>query len=734
MPWRNAILMLLALAIDPTNDRPLARYEFTQTEMGMPFKLVLYAPDDDSANGAAHAAFARIHELNEIFSDYEADSELARLCQTAGTGQAVPVSADLFAILQLSQRLSEQSAGAFDVTVGPCVRLWRKARRAKQLPSEDQLNRAKALVDFRRVRLDQKGRTVTLEARGMQLDLGGIAVGYAIDQALRVLAERGINRALIDGSGDIGASDPPPDANGWKIAIAPLEPDAPPSRNIWIRNAAVTTSGDAFQFVEIDGQRYSHIVDPKTGLGLTRRTSVTVIAPDCVTADSYATAVCIMGPMAGLALIEQTPLAAAIFLESDNGHAVTHESRRFASFENEPAASLPRFEEHLIADRYGYAYGLAAADLDGDGHLDLTSADISGKPPHSTLYWYRNDGFGHFERHIIHQQEPGWFERHAVADLNADGRPDVAIVNNRDGQLLWFANPKEAPTGAWRRHVVSTDAPRAYDVALADLDGDGDADAAVSGYASGLILWFKNPGAKGHASPWPRAVIDQKMPEARTIRAGDFNGDGRPDLLAASVGAENVPADVLDVSHHGSSIVWYENPGEGQADWTKRVIDAQSRAPIHGQPVDLDGDGDLDVVMALGMRAALAPAEKHEVAWFENLGRPGKGGEWKKHHIAPLPYAFEAVSGDLDGDGDIDVAATAWAMGDRLVWFENSAGPGAAAGPWKMHLVRTNWPAANQVIIADFDGDGRPDLAATADDGSSRVAGARELRWWRNGR
>ncbi len=135
------------------------------------------------------------------------------------------------------------------------------------------------------------------------------------------------------------------------------------------------------------------------------------------------------------------------------------------------------------------------------------------------------------------------------------------------------------------------------------------------------------------------------------------------------------------------------------------------------------------IMMALGMRKALVPEERHELAWYENVGRPGVGLEWKKHKIGDLAFAFEAVAADLDADGDTDVAATAWALGDRVVWFENQGDPG---GPWTMHVLKEKWYAANQVIVADLDGDGRLDIAATADDGSSRVAGARELRWWRN--
>ena len=330
-------LILAVTALGQTTDRLPERFEFTQIQMGMPFRVVLYAPDEDSANAAARAVFSRIRELNGIMSDYEPESELMRLCRTAGTGQAVPVSRDLLSVLSSAQALSRLSDGAFDVTVGPLVKLWRKSRRTKQLPGADELAEARALVGFRNVQIDEKAGTVELKRAGMQLDLGGIAVGYAIDEVLSLLTKRGIASALVDGSGDIGVSEPPPGAAGWRIGIAPLDADKEPSRFVILKNAAVTTSGDAFQFVELGGKRYSHIVDPKTGLGLTERASVTVIAQNCTIADSYTKAVMLLGPGRGLALIDKTPGAAAIFVRAPQGTAETFESKRLGEFELEPA-------------------------------------------------------------------------------------------------------------------------------------------------------------------------------------------------------------------------------------------------------------------------------------------------------------------------------------------------------------------------------------------------------------
>jgi thiamine biosynthesis lipoprotein len=311
----------------------LDRHEFAQVHMGMPFKLVLYAPDAEAANRAAEAAFARIAELDALLSDYKPESELSRLSDTAGSGRAVPVGKDLWAVLERAQQLAVATDGAFDVTVGPYVRLWRRSRRQKELPSAERLSEARSAVGYEKLRLDPAARTATLVAPGMRLDLGGIAVGYAIDETMRLLGKHGIKSALIDASGDILVSAPPPGERGWRIGVAPLEPEGPPSRYVELANAAISTAGDAWQAVEIGGVRYSHIVDPKTGMGLTERSGVTVIARDGITADSLDTAVCVLGPERGMKLVSATPGAEALFVRLVAGKVETVVSPGFGCFE-----------------------------------------------------------------------------------------------------------------------------------------------------------------------------------------------------------------------------------------------------------------------------------------------------------------------------------------------------------------------------------------------------------------
>ena len=284
----------------------LKRFEYEEPHMGTKFRIVLYANDATTADKAAKAAFGRVAELNRIMSDYLPTSELMQLCQKNAKEPAGPlkVSAELFFVLSQAQEISTLSEGAFDVTIGPVVRLWRQTRKDRLLPDEDVLKAALAKVSYRHLELDAKAQTVSLKVAGMQLDLGGIAKGYAADEGLKILSTFGLTRALVAASGDIAVGEAPPGKEGWRIEIGAL-PGAKETRAVLLKEAAISTSGDAEQFVEIAGVRYSHIVNPKTGLGLTGRRSVTVIARRGIQADSLTKMASILSPEKTLAALEK---------------------------------------------------------------------------------------------------------------------------------------------------------------------------------------------------------------------------------------------------------------------------------------------------------------------------------------------------------------------------------------------------------------------------------------------
>jgi len=299
----------------------LRRFEFTEPYMGTMFKIVFYSSDESSALEASRVAFNRIAVLDHIMSDYQPSSELMRLSELAG-GPPTRISDDLYGVMSAAQEIAQKSDGAFDITIGPVVRLWRRARRQHELPESARLAQALELVGHEKLRLDAKARTAQLLKPGMLLDLGGIAKGYAADETLRLLKGYGIDRALVAAGGDIAVGEPPPDreGNGWTIAVASLDsPAQRPKRYVALHNAGISTSGDLEQHVEINGTRYSHIVDPKSGRAITGRVSVTVIAPDDTTADALATAVCVLGLERGLKLIQSIPETRALICQAKNG-------------------------------------------------------------------------------------------------------------------------------------------------------------------------------------------------------------------------------------------------------------------------------------------------------------------------------------------------------------------------------------------------------------------------------
>ncbi|HWE02159.1 MAG TPA: FAD:protein FMN transferase [Tepidisphaeraceae bacterium] len=324
----------------------LQRYEFVQPKMGTVFRIVLYASDKATADRAASAAWARVDQLNATLSDYDPKSELSRLGQRTLDGpmpEPVPVSDDVYRMVELSIEAAKQSDGAFDITVGPLTQLFRRSRRLETLPTPQRVADAKKSVGYQYLKLDPQRHAVQLLAPKMRLDVGGIAKGYTSETILKLLRDQfGITRALCGAAGDIAVGDPPPGKKNWIVALDQLDAGEK-SRGAYVQlhNYGVSTSGDTERFVIIDGVRYSHIIDPRTGYGLTNRTNVSAIAPDDTVADWLAAAVCILGPEKGLALIERTPGAAARITKIEGGSIKVWESRRFKDFAAPIAETQP---------------------------------------------------------------------------------------------------------------------------------------------------------------------------------------------------------------------------------------------------------------------------------------------------------------------------------------------------------------------------------------------------------
>ena len=265
----------------------LSRFTLVEYHMGIDARIVVYAKSEEDARRAFAPAFKRIADLEQSMSDYRPTSELMTFCaKPAGT--KVRLSDDLFKVLARSQEISRQTVGRFDCTVGPLVQLWRKARKSKVLPKPEEIEAAKALVGFEKLHLDTRCKEAWLDKDGMKLDLGGIAKGYAADQALIELRKQGVRSALIEMGGDLRLGEAPPGTEGWTVEV----PNA--GETFFLKNCSISSSGDTEQFVEIDGKRYSHVVDTRTGYGLTDRIQATIIAKDGFTTDPISTALTLL--------------------------------------------------------------------------------------------------------------------------------------------------------------------------------------------------------------------------------------------------------------------------------------------------------------------------------------------------------------------------------------------------------------------------------------------------------
>jgi thiamine biosynthesis lipoprotein len=323
----------------------LKRYESVEPHMGTLVRITLYAPDEQHARAAFRSAFDRIRDLDAILSDYKPDSELNRIAKTA-VARPTGISDDLLAVLTASQELAEVTHGAFDITQGPVIQLWRDARRSERLPDETALHEAEKRTGFRKLHVDVKKRSVTFDAAGMSLDVGAIGKGYAASEALAAVRRLGLRSALVAVSGDLAFSDAPPGERGWRIGVHTVDPAvAGVPAVLELTNAAVSTAGNSEQHLDVNGRRYSHIIDPSSGLGLIDDITVTVVAKHGLDADGLDTAISVLGPERGLALIESREDAAALIIQRTSTGIKTRASSRFlqlAAAHAAPAVTIQR--------------------------------------------------------------------------------------------------------------------------------------------------------------------------------------------------------------------------------------------------------------------------------------------------------------------------------------------------------------------------------------------------------
>lgn len=298
-------------------------FVFQQPHMGCLFTLKLVAENDREAEAASQAVSKRVEEIEQVCSDYRPESEISLLGTTAGHQQEMQVSPDLLELLVASEHWWQWSGGAFDVTLGPCTRLWRASRKSKTLPDSPTLTGALAATGFPKLHFSPTAKTVRLDCAGMALDFGGIAKGYALDAASQLLRTKfNLRNFLIDAGGQIAAIGAPPGKDAWHLAIEklPEEKEDTPDIVLKLSDGHLATSGDLNQKVTIAGRHYAHILDPKSGLGLTYTVQASVISDSGTSADALATALCIMEESEAKSKLSQLPkVAARVLRQSSDG-------------------------------------------------------------------------------------------------------------------------------------------------------------------------------------------------------------------------------------------------------------------------------------------------------------------------------------------------------------------------------------------------------------------------------
>ena len=278
----------------------MKRYTFERKLMGTACVITVFADNEKEARASANAAFEEMARLESVMSDWiqaHPDSELLQLAKFASEDpeDARKVSDDLWPVLVRSVAVHDATGGAFDITAKPFINMWRTSRERKELPPKAAIDRMRPFVGMQHLKLDTENQRARLSKPGAWLDLGGIAKGYIADRALDVLKERGLTIAQVQAGGDMALGDPPPGLKGWPINVPDFpKDDGEKGLAFWHANGGVSVSGDAFRFVEIEGVRYSHVIDPRTGLGVTGSRYCCVKGPSAFATDAAATVGCIL--------------------------------------------------------------------------------------------------------------------------------------------------------------------------------------------------------------------------------------------------------------------------------------------------------------------------------------------------------------------------------------------------------------------------------------------------------
>ena len=326
------MLRLIFLLLLPfTLSAQLKRFQFSENKMGSPFNIIFYHTDSTAAVLLAKECFLIVDSLNNIFSDYSTESEIGKLALLTNQTD-LKVSDELFAMIIKSKDVWERSGKTFDITIGALTQLWRKVKKENRFPSETEIKAAKELTGFNNLVINERSETISFKKPGIRFDFGGIVPGYVAQKVIDFLKTKNINIALVDASGDIVMGDAPPGKEGWTIGVnLPENEHETWDKKLELKNFAVSTSGDVYRYTIHNGIKYSHIIDPETGYGLTSQRNVTVIAKYGADADWLATACSILPVKKALTLAKKEH--AAIMIATLSGEKiVTYKSKSFDKY------------------------------------------------------------------------------------------------------------------------------------------------------------------------------------------------------------------------------------------------------------------------------------------------------------------------------------------------------------------------------------------------------------------
>ncbi len=313
---RLPLLILAFLAASPLRAQGQSvRYEASHDAMGTEFTVVAYGGDAKYLGEVANEVFEEIDRLDAQMSNYQAESEISALNRAAAR-RAVIVEPALFVLIQDSLRYSRETDGAFDITVGPLMRAWGFFRGQGRVPTRAELAKVLARIGYRHVQLNAARREVRFDRQGIELDLGGIAKGYAVDRAVEILRENGVTAALVSsGTSSLYALGAPPGERGWKVNIRDSFKAGKVGDVVWLKDYSLSTSGNYEKFFTLAGKTYAHIMDPRTGRPVENMLSSAVLAPRATESDALSTAFFVLGPQASRKYLAAHPNLAVVFYQ-----------------------------------------------------------------------------------------------------------------------------------------------------------------------------------------------------------------------------------------------------------------------------------------------------------------------------------------------------------------------------------------------------------------------------------